>query len=144
MVMMSPTSRGLSLRAHFGANKHADALATLYFALFTTDPYVSGVEPSSAGAYGRAAVANAAGLWPSNIPLGSVQISNQADIVFPTATGVYSTGGTHLTYWGIMSSPTLGSGTLWYAGRMSADVLVLGAGDQPRIIAGALTIFQGG
>jgi len=141
--MMSPTARGLSLRAHFGANKHADALATLYFALFTDDPYTGGVEPTSAGAYGRAAVTNGSGIWPA-IPLGTLQIVNQSDIVFPTATGVYSTGSTHLTHWGIMSSPTLGSGTLWYAGRMSADVLVAGAGDQPRIIAGALTIFQGG
>ena len=143
MTTMGPKARGLSLYAHFGASKHASALGTLYFGLFNGDPFGPGVEASSAGSYGRAVITTGSALWGA-FTADALSIVTQADIVWPSATGAWNSG-LVLTHWGIMSTSLLGSGNLWYADAIpSGGFIVAIAGDQPRILAGGLTIIQGG
>jgi hypothetical protein len=142
MTVMGPKARGLSLYAHFGSNKHASALTTLYFGLFNDDPFGTGHEPSSAGGYGRAVVTNNAALWGA-FPATALSIVTASDIVWPSATGAWSLS--PLTHWGVMSTNTLGAGELWYADVIPGGGFVVAAtGDQPRILAGGLTFIQGG
>src|SRR5690242_3602524 len=122
-------ARTLSLKSHFGASKHADALTTLYFALFRGDPSNSGVEPTSTGNYARVAKTNDGTLWPA-IGAGATQVANNAEIQWPVATGVYSIT-LALTWWAIFDNST--GGNLWYWGQLSPTITVTGAGDQPRI-----------
>ena len=141
MTVMGPLARGLSLYAHFGTSKHASALTTLYFGLFDGDPFGTGTEPTSAGGYGRAVVNNNSALW-SAFPATALSIITQADIVWPAATGAWSLS--PLTFWGIMSTSTLGTGNLWYADAIPGSGFVVATvGDQPRILAGGLTFIQG-
>lgn len=136
-VIWTPSARGLSLRAHFGANKHASALGTHYFGLFTDYPLGAGVEAAFTNGYGRATVANGLAAWGSPA-VGDTQVVNQADIVWPAATGAWAGG--PFTWWAILSAST--GGTLWYCGRLSAPAVVDTVGNQPRILAGGLTIIQ--
>ena len=92
MVVMSPAARRLSLRAHLGPNKHADALGTLYFALFSGDPFGAGTEPTSTGNYARVAVANDAAMWGTIAAL-QTSVTSAAGVVWPVATGLYSITG---------------------------------------------------
>ena len=137
-VLWTPTARGLSLRAHFGANKHASALGTHYFALFNGYPLGAGTEAPFANGYGRATVTNGAALWGSPA-LGDTQVTTQADIIWPAATAAW-TGGP-FTWWAILSANT--GGTIWYVGELAEAAVVTTAGDQPRILAGGLSIIQG-
>ena len=136
-VIWTPTARGLSLRAHFGANRHASSLATHYFGLFTDYPLGAGAEAAFTAGYGRATVANGAAAWGSPA-LGDTQVTNQADIVWPAATGAWAGP---FYWWAIFSANT--GGTLWYCGKLADPAVVSTAGDQPRILAGGLTIIQG-
>lgn len=135
--MSTVNARNISIRSHFGADKSTVALPTLYFALFNGDPEGVGVEPTSAGGYARKAVTNDASLW-GTIGGSAVSVTNAADIVFATATAVYSQAS--LTHWAVFDNST--GGALTYAGPLSAAVAVTGAGDVPRIVVGALTITQ--
>lgn len=125
-------SRNLTLKAHFGANKHADALGTLYFALFRGDPSGAGVEPSSTGNYARVAKTNDATLWGT---IGSTDVFVQnkgtsGEIAWPVATGLYSiTLG--MDWWGIFDNSS--GGNLRYWGKLTTPIVVSGSGDQPRI-----------
>lgn len=142
MTTMGPKARGLSLYAHFGTSKHASALTTLYFGLFDGDPFGVGHEPSSAGAYGRAVVNNNSALWGS-FPATAVAVTTISDVVWPAASGAWSLS--PLTWWGVMSTNVLGSGDLWYADEIpGGGFTVNAAGQQPRILAGGLTLIQGG
>lgn len=136
-LLWTPSARGLSLRAHFGANKHASALATHYFGLFSDYPLGAGIEPTFAAGYGRATVANTAAAWGSPA-VGDTQVVNQSDILWPAATGAWDNG--PYTWWGILSANT--GGTLWYCGRLADPITVSQAGNQPRILAGGLTLIQ--
>lgn len=138
MVALSTAARRLSLRAHLGPDRHADALGTLYFALFQNDPFGAGVEPSSTGGYARVAVANDAAMW-GTIAAGQVAVSSLAAITWPIATGLYSIT-TALTHWAVFDNSS--GGVLWYAGPLTAPITVSGANDQPRIPVGALTFTQ--
>lgn len=135
--MSTITARNISIRSHFGADKSSVALPTLYVALFNGNPEGAGVEPTSAGGYARKAVTNDITLW-GTISSGAVSVNNAIDIVFAAATAVYSQA--LLTHWAIYDNST--GGTLVYSGALTTNVTVTGAGDVPRILAGALTIIQ--
>jgi hypothetical protein len=140
MTSMSNAARRLSLRAHLGPDKHADALGTLYFALFKGDPFGAGIEPTSTGAYARVAVLNDATMW-GTIAAGQVSVSSAAAVTWPAATGLWSiTDG--LTHWAVFDNST--GGNLWYGGPLTTPITVTGATDQPRIPAGSLSVTQAG
>ena len=141
MTNMGTAARRLSLRAHLGADRHTDALATLHLALFAGDPFGSGVEPSSVGGYGRAAVANDATLW-GTIAAGQTLATNQVAITWPVTTGLWSVN--TLDYWAVFDTPS--GGVLWYGGPLAAagKITITGAGDQARLPANAWSISQGG
>jgi hypothetical protein len=140
MVAMSPAARRLSLRAHLGPDKHADALGTLYFALFKGDPFGAGIEPDSTGNYARAAIANDATLWGTIVAL-QTSVSNAVAITWPLASGLWSITDP-LTHWAVFDNST--GGNLWYAGVLTSTVTVTGANDQPRMPAAAMSITQAG
>lgn len=125
---MGLSARNLSLKAHFGADKAAGALPILYLALFKGNPSGTGVEPDSTGGYGRAAVDNDAVTW-GTIASDAVSVSNQIEIAFPQATGLWSITDP-LDWWGIFDLTT--GGELWYWGELDIEVTVTGTGDQPR------------
>jgi hypothetical protein len=133
---MSTAARRLTLRAHLGPNKHADALATLYFALFSGDPFGAGTEPTSTGGYARVAVTNDGAMW-GTIGAGQVSAASLAAVTWPAASGLWSITGP-LTYWAVFDNST--GGNLWYGGPLSTTVTITGAGDQARLPAGALTV----
>jgi hypothetical protein len=142
MPSMSTKSRNRTLRSHFGADRHSTlSEPTLYFALFRGDPFGAGTEPTSTGGYARVAKANDATLW-GTIGATDVQVVNggaSGTIAWPVSTGLYSiTLG--LDYWAVFDNSS--GGTLLYAGPLSTAIIVTGAGDVPRIPAGALTVSQ--
>ena len=54
MENMGIKARALSLRAHFGGDRHSSSLATHYYALFDAHPMAGGHEPAlGTGGYGR-------------------------------------------------------------------------------------------
>lgn len=140
MTAMSAAARNAGLRSHFGADRSSLSLATLYFALFQGDPFGSGVEPTSQGGYARAAKANDATLW-GTIAGTATSVTTVAEIAWPAATGLWSITAP-LTHWGVFSLSA--GGVLWYGGLLSPSITVTGAGDQPRLPIGALTVSQGG
>jgi hypothetical protein len=139
---MTVPARNLSLRAHFGADRHPTlSLGTLYVALFNGDPAGAGVEPTSAGGYARIAKTNDATLW-GTLSGSAVSASNSGtagEILWPAASGLYSQPS--LTHWAIFDNSA--GGVLWYSGQLAAALVVTGAGDVPRIPAGAFSISQG-
>ena len=139
MPSLSTPARRLSLRAHLGPDKHADALPTLYFALLTGDPFGAGTEPTSTGGYARVAITHDATMW-GTIAAGQTSVASLLAITWPLATGLYSTGSTPLTYWAVYDNAS--GGNLWYGGPLTAGITVTGANDQPRIPIGALTFSQ--
>jgi hypothetical protein len=141
MENMGLNARSLSLMAHFGGAKHASALATHYYALFDAHPLAGGHEPTiGTGGYGRATVTNGAAVYGTP-GLGTTQIANLADIVWPAATGLWSITA-DLPWCAIFSAPT--GGTLWYALELPEPKRVAAATEQPRVLAGGLIIRQGG
>lgn len=140
MTNMSTAARRLSLRAHLGANKHADALGTLYVALFRGDPFGSGAEPTSTGNYARVAVPNDATMW-GTIAAGQTSVASILAVTFPVATGLYSITQA-LDYWAVFDNSS--GGVLWYAGTLSSPITVTGANDQPRLPAGLWSFAQAG
>lgn len=135
---IATAAQRLSVRAHLGPDKHADALGTLHFALFQGNPAGAGVEPTSTGGYARKAMTNDAALW-GTIAAGQVSATNLIDIAWPSATGLYSITSA-LNYWAVFDNSA--GGALWYYGTLLTTITVTGAGDQPRLPAGALTITQ--
>lgn len=132
MPGQDPWSRNLTLKAHFGANKHADAMVTHYFALFRGEPGGGGVEPTSAGGYARVAKTNDAALWGA-IVATDLSVQNKGtggEILWPTTTGLYSITQA-LDWWAIFDNST--GGNMRYWGPLSPTILVTGAGGQPRI-----------
>lgn len=145
MQSMGPVARNLALRAHFGDERHVDALDTLYFGLYAGHPFDYGSEPAHGeGGYARVAVGNNSLLWDSLAGLTSV--ASVIDIVWPESTAAWSITW-DLDYWAIHDSPDFISGAdpgIWYAGKLPATVNVNAAGTQPRIPAGGLILRQGG
>lgn len=130
--------RNLALRARFGNDKHADALATLHVALFRGDPGTSGVEPDATGGYARKAVTNDNALWGA-IGSTAVSIANIIAVEFVASSGVYSITDP-LDHWAVFDLSS--GGVRWYWGPLSTLITVTGAGDQPRIPIGAWVITQ--
>lgn len=141
MENMGVNARGLSLIAHFGAARHSSALGTHYYGLFTAHPFAGGIEPTlGVGGYGRAVVTNSVAMYGSP-SLGTTQISNLQDLVWPAATGLWSVTG-FMPWCGVYSSSS--GGALWYCFELPEPKKVVGATDQPRVLAGGLIIRQGG
>lgn len=144
MTSMGVKSRNRSLQAHFGANRNAASgmsEATLYFALFSGDPFGAGTEPTSTGGYARVAKTNDATLWGTIGATDVLVVNNGASgtIAWPVTSGLYSITGP-LTHWAVFDNST--GGTLLYGGPLTASITVTGAGDVPRIPSGALTVSQ--
>lgn len=137
--MALTAEKSLTLRSHFGADRHPTlGLGTLYFALFNGDPLAAGVEPTSAGGYGRVAKANDATLW-GTIAAGAVSASNSGTaggIEWPALTALWSQA--QVTHWAIFDNSA--GGAMWYSGQLSAPIVPTGVGDVPRIPAGSFTI----
>lgn len=135
-------SRNLTLRSHFGADRHSTlSLATLYFALFFGNPMAGGSEPNGTGAYTRAPKTNDATLW-GTIAATDVQVTNAGSsggIVWPSATGLYSIT-SPFNYWAAFDLSA--GGVLWYYGQLQTPIQVTAAGDVPRIPVSTLTILQ--
>jgi hypothetical protein len=136
---MTVLERNLTLRAHFGADRLAGlSLGTLYFALFNGDPLAAGVEPTAAGGYARVAKANDATLW-GTIAAGAVSAFNSGtagEVLWPAASGLYSVA--QMTHWAVFDNSA--GGALWYSGKLTTAIVVTGAGDVPRIPAGAFSV----
>ena len=134
--------RNLTLRSHFGADRHPTlSLPTLYFALFKGDPSAGGVEPTAAGGYARVAKANDATLW-GTFAASDVQAVNKGSagtIAFPVATGVWSITDP-LDWWAIFDNAA--GGNLRYFGPLTQKITVTGASDQPRLPASTLSVSQ--
>lgn len=130
--------RALRLRARFGPGKHADALATLHFALFRGNPASTGVEPTSTGGYARAAMLNDATLW-GTIGASQVSVNNLVAVEFPVATGAYSITDP-LDHWAVFDAAS--AGVLWYWGGLSSLITVDVAGKQPRLPIGSLLLTE--
>lgn len=137
--MATTSERNATLRAHFGADRHATlSLGTLYFALFNGDPLAAGVEPTSAGGYARVAKDNSADTF-GTIAGGAVSAFNSGasgEITWPALTALWSVA--QVTHWAIFDNST--GGTMWYSGALSAPIVPTGAGDVPRIPAGSFSI----
>lgn len=107
--------------------------ATVYIALFTTNPTSAGiitgeVVPTS-GDYTRQAVT-----W-GTIATGSV--SNSVAVTYSVAVGAWGTIG----WSGIMDSATLGAGTMLYQGALAVSKIV-GIGDQVSFAIGAIIVNE--
>jgi hypothetical protein len=142
MTAMGIPARRLSLRAHFGPDRHTDALPILYVALYQGDPFGTGVEPSSTGGYARVAINNDGTLW-GTVAAGQTSILNLVPVVWPVATGLWSIT-TPLDYWAVFDNAA--GGNLWYAGPLSVSgkIIITGAGDQARLPTSAWSISQAG
>lgn len=133
---MSTAARNLTLTAHLGAGKHANALGTLYVAAVLGDPRAGAVtEPDSSGGYGRVALANDATTW-GTIGTGDVQATAIVDLVWPTATALWSLA--EVDHWAVYDLAA--GGVLWYSGPLTANIAPTGVGDVPRIPAGQWSI----
>lgn len=107
--------------------------ATVYLALFTTDPTVAGlitgeVVPTG-GDYARQAVT-----W-GTIATGSV--ANSAAVTYSVAAGSWGTIG----WGGIMDVVTLETGNMLYQGALATSKTV-GIGDQVSFAIGAVTVTE--
>lgn len=141
MENMGIRARALSLRAHFGGDRHSSSLATHYYALFDAHPLGGGHEPTlGVGGYGRAVVTNGAAMYGTPAATAT-QIANVSDLVWPAATGLWSITA-ELPWCAVYSSNT--GGDLWYAFELPEPKKVEAATDQPRVLAGGLIIRQGG
>jgi hypothetical protein len=108
------------------------APATLYLALSTADPTDdgSGLAEPGGGSYARAAVTNNATEWPAASG-GTKQNANT--ISFVQATASWGT----ITHFALFDA--VSGGNMLGHGALSASKSVT-LGDQPRFIAGAITI----
>jgi hypothetical protein len=107
--------------------------ATVYLALFTTDPTVSGiitgeVVPTS-GDYARQALT-----WGT---IASGSVSNSVAITYSVAVGAWGTIG----WAGVMDVATLGIGTMLYEGPLAVQKIV-GIGDQVSFAIGAVIVNE--
>lgn len=133
----SVLARNARLRSEFGADRNTTLTeGTFYFALFRGIPGVGGVEPDNSGDYGRPALTNDATLW-GTIGSSDVSVSNVVNIVWPTATALWSVTDA-LDHWAIYD--TASGGDLWYWGPLTTTITITGVGDVARIPIGALVI----
>lgn len=107
--------------------------ATVYLALFTTDPTIAGIITGevvqTAGDYTRQAVT-----W-GTIAAGSV--ANSVAVTYNIAVAAWGTVG----WSGIMDVATLGAGTMLYQGPLAVSKIV-GIGDQVSFAIGAVIVNE--
>lgn len=139
MSGQTATPRSLTLRSHFGADRHPSlSLQPMYFALMRGNPVAGGAEPDGTGAYTRVPRDNDALLW-GTYGVGDTILTNKGtngSIVWPSTTGLYSIT-LDLNYWAIYDLSA--GGVLWYYGELQTPIKVTGAGGVPRIPANSLT-----
>ena len=142
MAGQGAKARNLTLRSHFGADRHSTlSLGTLYFGLMLGQPNAGGVEPDGTGAYTRVPRTNDAALW-GTISATDTQVTNSGSsgtITWPSTTGLYSIT-SPLNYW--FAADLSAGGTIWYWGQLQTTIQVAAAGDIPRLLAGTVTIIQ--
>lgn len=134
-------SRNLTLRSHFGADRHPTLTsAQLYVALFEGDPTITGVEPSSVGGYARVAKANDATLWGtiSGTDTTIVNGGTAGEVAWPALTALWSQ--TTLTHWAVFDNAA--GGTMLYWGKLGTPITVTGVGDQPRLPKSTWVVSQ--
>lgn len=135
-------ARNLTLRSHFGADRHSTlSLPQLWFALLRGDPSATGAEPTGTGGYTRVAKTNDATLW-GTIAAADLLVTNKGtagSIQWPVTTGLYSITQA-LNYWAAYDLSA--GGVLWYWGQLTTPIVVTQAGDQPRIPASTLICNQ--
>jgi hypothetical protein len=120
---------------HLLRNSAYSKPATLYFALFTSDPGESGVSGEvSGGSYARATVTNDNVNFPQCAGTGIPTKTNGTTISFPTATAAWGT----ITHWAIYDAASGGTNML-ARGALSATRTVA-SGDAPRLAAGAVSL----
>jgi hypothetical protein len=102
------------------ANNAATApLTSLYVSLHTASPGAAGTQLTSEAAYtsyARVAVARTSGGWT----VAANSVSPVANIVFPQATG----GSETETYFGVGANTTGATGTLFYYGTVTPNIVV--------------------
>ncbi len=109
--------------------------ATVYYALFTTDPTDTGTGAEvSGGAYARVAVPTATGSFsaPAADGQGGRSYSNAVAITFPTPTANWGT----VTHFGIFSAAT--GGNLLRHGLITTSRNILSGDQSPTFAIGAL------
>jgi hypothetical protein len=139
--MLGP-ARNLAIRAHFGADKSALALPTLYFALFKGSPVGSGVEPTSFGGYARLAMTNDDTLWGTYTTVETA-VTNKGSagaLTWPASTDIWSQN--PVDHWAIFDNSA--GGVLWYWGPLAGPLTLTGAGDVIQLPPSTLTISQAG
>ena len=131
--------RSLTLRSHFGADRHPSlSLQPMYFALLRGNPVAGGAEPDGTGAYTRVPRDNDAALWGTYSAGDTILVNKGSNgaIVWPSSSGAYSITD-NLDYWAIYDLSA--GGTLWYYGQLQTPIKVTVAGGVPRIPANSLT-----
>ena len=132
-------ARNLTMRSHFGADRHSSlSLPVLYVSLFRGNPTAGGVEPDGTGAYTRVPRDNDALLWGTygNTDTILTNKGTSGSIVWPSSSGAYSITDP-LNYWGMHDLSA--GGVLWYWGELQTPITVAAAGTVPRLPANSLT-----
>jgi len=114
--------------------QNSASAGSLYLALHTADPGDAGTATTSEAAYGsyaRVGVARSGAGWT----VSSRNVTNAADIVFPTRSDV---GTEVLTHWAIVKE-TSGASIILFKGSLS-DSLSVTLNIAPRITAGSLDV----
>lgn len=120
---------------HLLRNSAYSKPATLYFALFTSDPGESGVSGEvSGGSYARASVTNNNTNFPQCELTGTPTKTNGTTISFPTASANWGT----VTHWGIYDAAS-GATNMLASGALSTPRSVA-SGDTPSFAAGSLSV----
>lgn len=105
--------------------------ATLYLALFTSDPTDAGTGTEvTGGAYARQTVA-----FSAPAASGASTSTNSADVLFPVATAAWGT----VTHWGVFDA--VAAGNLLYLGTLTPNMSVP-TSIQPKVLAGTLAITE--
>lgn len=113
--------------------------ATVYIALFTTDPGegTGGTEVTGSG-YARAAVTNNSTNFPAATGSTTATKSNATAITFPTATGDWASAA-NIGFWAMFDASS--GGNRMYKGALAVAKPVLN-GDTPSIAIGAMTLTE--
>lgn len=109
--------------------------STLYLGLSTSDPGeaatgASASEVANSGSYARTAIAFGAA--------SSRAITQNADVVFPAATGSWGT----ITHWFIVDTNTYGSGNVLASGAFNSSFAVV-SGNQRTVASGQVSVSIG-
>lgn len=121
---------------HILKNTAYSPAATLYFALFTSDPGESGVSGEltiGTGGYARAAVTNNTVNFPACAVSGTPTKSNGTVVQFPTASAAWGT----ITHWAVYDASS--AGNMIVHGTMASSRYVA-ATDAPKVAVGAFSM----